>query len=147
MEKQSFKIFIIYQDSETAKAAFKTYDRLAGRLKSDFELLGNVWHLDALAYPHIQKKAFKQAEDSQLIIFSHHKDCKLSPPLQEWIESLLSGKDESSAFLSLCKEGVNNSRTAPSYAYFNQLMKKVKITFFSQFWSPDENLFLNTATA
>jgi len=138
MEKTLFKILIIYQNPETGNAALRTYDRLADGLKHDFELCGNVWHLDAFTNSNICQKASKQAKDANLIIFSHRKDCQLSSTFKQWFEAFLLKKDESSAFFSLCQEVVDTSKVSSTYSYFRGLVKKAPVTFFSKFWSSDE---------
>ena len=88
--KEQLRIMIVYEDLLTCRVAERVFDQITARMASDCEIYLTLRSFVVLAIPTLVEQAVSDAAAADLILLSVHGQGNWPPPVERWMELLVS---------------------------------------------------------
>ena len=143
LDRSSFKIFVLYEDTLTGMRANAVLGRLTDQLEVMSEIENQAWKFDSLSHPELWDQASAQAAAAEMIVVSACGNNLLPSYVKDLIEEALSGRQRRKAAVVALLDWEQELSHHPSVlcASLRQLTEKWGMDFFSNtgewYFAPD----------
>ncbi len=130
-------ITVLYEDTPAREQAMKVCQRLARKLRGDFNFEFKWWKFAFLHDRHLAKDAADAAVQADLVIVSTDADRELPSGIKRWMKACLSRRRKADgALVALMRMANGLKGTTPVHDFLLAIAQRVKMDYLPELVYP-----------